>query len=245
VGKASSSKKVQRAARAAAASRGTGEKRERGFPLLVGVLVILGIGLVLAARSTREEAVAPFTGDHWHNAVEFYDCGTLLPALVGEQTPSGIHTHSDSMAHIEPSNSAESGENARFGVWLDAAGASVTTSAISTPDFGVIEASEGCDGEPSEIVAARWDIFAAGGPAMIGDIITDNFDSIRFLGNAQGFTFARVPVGEAPPPPSQAAIDAVSTNTGLGPVGDGGLDLSPTTVPGGDMSGGDSPHEDG
>ena len=208
--------------------------------------MILGVALVLAARSTREEAIAPFTGDHWHNGVEFYDCGTVLPALAGERSPSGIHTHSDNLIHIEPSNSAESGENARFGVWLNAAGATVTPSAITAPDYAPIEVSGGCDGEPAEIVAARWDLFAEGGPVMIGDVVTDDFASIRFLENAQAITVAKVPVGEPPPPPSQVIIDAVSTNTGLGPLGSGGgLDLAPTTVPADDMSGGDSPHEDG
>ncbi|NIR38430.1 MAG: hypothetical protein GWN79_14960, partial [Actinobacteria bacterium] len=50
MGKASSSKKVQRAARAAAASRGASERRELGFPLIVTLVILLGIGLVAVAR---------------------------------------------------------------------------------------------------------------------------------------------------------------------------------------------------
>ena len=46
VGKASSSKKVQRAAKAAASSRGTSEKRELGFPLTIAAVVILGVACI-------------------------------------------------------------------------------------------------------------------------------------------------------------------------------------------------------
>jgi len=252
VGKASSSKKVQRAARAAEASRGGGESRERGFPLLVGVLVLLGVGLVLAARGTREPAVAPTTGTHWHNAIEFYDCGTLQPALLGQVESSGIHTHADNLMHIEPGNSAESGTNARLKLWLDAAGAVVNESIISAPDFGTIDASLGCGGSDSVIKVARWDVDGPTGVETPLEVFTTNLDQVRLLQNRQAFTVAKVAVDEDPPPPSAAAIAQLNTNTGFPnpppdslPADAGLQDDGLDNAPGDDTSGsGDAPADE-
>jgi hypothetical protein len=191
------------------------------------VLVLLGIGLVLAARSTREETVAPQIGDHWHSSYNIYDCGVAVAGFTNGSGPDGIHTHQDNVIHIEPANSSATGVDAQFGVFLDAMGATFTPERLESPEFAPVVASDGCDGEPAEIVAARWDLFAPGGPQMIGDVIRDNFHSIRFLETGQGITIARVPVGEDPPPPSQAAIDTVSASTGL---------TTSTVPPGGDMA---------
>jgi hypothetical protein len=201
------------------------------------VLVLLGIGLVLAARSTREETVAPQIGDHWHSAFTIYDCGVPVPGFSNGSGPDGVHTHQDSVIHIEPANSSATGTDAQLGVFLDAMGASFTPEQLESPEFAPIVASDGCDGEPSEIVAARWDIFAPGGPVMIGDVIRDGFHSIRFLENGQGITVARVPVGEDPPPPSQASIDGVSASIGQ---------VASTIPPAGDMApGGHDDADDG
>ena len=156
--KASSSKKVQRAARAAASSRGTGETRERGFPILVAVVVLLGIGLVFAARGSRDEAVAPFLSDHWHSAYEVYDCGTSLPPIVNETDPDGIHTHGDGLLHIHPFNSSATGTDARLGVFFSASGLDANESTISSGEYTAIEAatsarprSQGCVAESARI----------------------------------------------------------------------------------------------
>ena len=103
VGKASSSKKVQRAAKAAASSRGTSEKRELGFPLTIAAVVILGVALVLIARESRE-VVAPTTDDHWHSAYTVYDCGMPVAEFTSTTDPDGIHTHQDGLIHIHPFN---------------------------------------------------------------------------------------------------------------------------------------------
>ena len=218
VGKASSSKKVQRAARAAASSRGVGEKRERGFTLLVLAVVVLGIGLVLAARSSREEQVAPFRTDHWHSAYEVYECGTVRSAIQTQTDPDGIHTHGDGLLHIHPFNSSATGDDARLGVFFDASGLVVTADTIDATGsfdsgFVPIENSTGCDGVDSEIVITRWNVDGADGPQLETTYRSD-FADIRFLQEREAFTIAKVPVGEDAPVPSQEVLEQLDVSTG-------------------------------
>ena len=247
MGKASSSKKVQRAAQAAEASRGGGERRERGFPLLVGVLILLGVGLVLAARGTRDPAVAPLLTDHWHAAIEIYDCGTVQPTLQTQTDPDGIHTHGDSMAHIHPFNSSATGEDARLTVFFEAADVRISDTTINAPDFPTIDGTSGCDGADSVLKVARWVVDGPSG-IELETVYTSDFGEIRFLQNREAFTIAKVPVGEDPPPPSDSVLAQLDSSTGVGnpesepsqdpgPAGDGEepADGAPdSSVPAGD-----------
>jgi hypothetical protein len=231
VGKASSSKKVQRAARAAATSRGVGEKRERGFPLLVLAVVVLGVGLVLAARSSREEAVAPFRTDHWHSAYEIYECGVLRSSLQTQTDPDGIHTHGDSLIHIHPFNSSATGDDARLGVFLDASGLEIDDEGIDSSGsfdagFAAIDNATGCDGADSEIVVTRWNI----GPGNVPEVETTyrgDFRDIQFLHEREAFTMAKVPVGEDAPPPTAAVLAQLDTSTGTTNLASADLELPP------------------
>lgn len=74
MGKASSSKKVARAARAGG-SRRAGQRRQLGFPLTIAGVVILGLILVLVTRNDRIANAAPrVNSDHWHVPYDTYTC---------------------------------------------------------------------------------------------------------------------------------------------------------------------------
>jgi cytoskeletal protein RodZ len=83
MGKASSAKKVARAARAGG-SRRAGQRRAMGFPFAVGAVVLLGLLLVLFARNERNANARPrvntgaagVSGDHWHEPYSIYVCVT-------------------------------------------------------------------------------------------------------------------------------------------------------------------------
>lgn len=211
MGKASSSKKVQRAAKAAASSRGASESRELGFPLVIGVVILLGIGLVFLARENREPPSPPRIGDHWHNAYTIYDCGVEVPFFQGTADPDGIHSHQDSLMHIHPFNSSATGDDATLGVLFEAMRATVTTDAITTPEAGVLAAADGCDGEPAVIKIARYQV----DPSIeLVSVFDDDFDSIPFLQNREAFVIAKVPAGEDPPAPSATALAALDAATG-------------------------------
>ncbi len=231
----SSSKKVQRAARAAAASKGARERRELGFPLALVAVVILGVALVVFARSSRTPAEAPRVGnDHWHSAYGVYDCDRFLPAFTSAADPDGIHSHQDGVVHIHPWNSSASGDRADLDVFFAAMGVRITDDEISGPGIGVLEAGSDCNGEPTVIRAVRFtqiDPEDATG-YEVAEEYADDFGDIRLLGDLEAFTFARVPVGAEIPPPSddrlQIAFGASAGNLlSTGPQ----TDLDPTDAP--------------
>lgn len=245
--KPSSSKKVQRAARAAA-SKGARERREIAFPLALAVVVVLGVALVVFARSSRTPAAAPRVGnDHWHSAYAIYDCDRFLPAFTSAADPDGIHSHQDGVVHIHPWNSSAAGDQADLDVFFESMGARVTDDEISGPGIGVLEAGSDCNGEPTVIKAVRFtridpddpDAPRLDDPATrlidiyeATDIYSDDFGDVRLLGDLEAFTFARVPEGaEIPPPPEDRLQIALGASAGnlisTGPE----TELDPTDAP--------------
>ena len=206
--KASSSKKVQRAARAASSSRGASERRQLGFPLVVALVLVLGVFLVIFARGSRDPLTSPTTEDHWHSAYTTYNCGEPMQPFRNQITTDGIHSHNaDSVIHIHPYNSSATGEDARLGVFFDAMDAAIEVDGIfaDNGEFAPILAEDGCDGEPGVIKVARWDLQTSGDHELI-EVYEDDFDDIRLLGDGEGFSFALVAVGDDPPPPAQAVV---------------------------------------
>ena len=231
MGKASSSKKVQRAAKAAASSRGASESREVGFPLLVGLVVVLGIGMVFFARESREPPTAPRVGqDHWHSAYTVYDCGNEVPSFQSTLDPDGIHSHQDSVIHIHPFNTSSSGEDAQLGVFLEAMRVTVSRDSIVIPEVGTISTADDCDGEPSVIKVARYQVEPSLELVAVWD---DDFESIQFLEEGEAFVIARVAVGEDPPPPSANSLAQLQSKLGSDLISTDTVPLgSPTdTVP--------------
>ncbi|MEA2704611.1 MAG: hypothetical protein QOD63_2556, partial [Actinomycetota bacterium] len=161
MGKASSSKKVARAARTG------GGRTRRGasslaWPVVMGLVVILGTAGIVYSREQRSPedtppraAVAGQTGDHWHSALGFDICGTFAPPLSTATDPLGIHTHDDGVVHTHPFSSRSAGTNARLGLYLDTAQAKVTTDEIAIP--GQIKKNgDECDGKPASVQVKVW-----------------------------------------------------------------------------------------
>ena len=246
VAKPSSSKKVQRAARAAAASRGARERRELGFPLALAAVVVLGLSLVFFARSSRAPAEAPRVGsDHWHSAYAVYDCDKFLRPFTSLSDPDGIHSHQDGVIHIHPWNSSASGDDAQLDVFFEAMGVRVTDDEISGPGIGVLEAGSDCNGEPTVIRAARFTTFTGGEDDPGGDEpvtgladlyvgaeeYADDFDDIRLLGDLEAFTFARVPAGAEIPKPPEDRLQLAIGASGGGRLSTGPQNVDPTDAP--------------
>ena len=242
VARESSSKKVQRAARTAAASKGTRERRALGFPMALAAVIVLGVVLVVFARSSREPAAAPRVGnDHWHSAYAVYDCDRFLPAFTSAADPDGIHSHQDGVIHIHPWNSSAAGDRADLDVFFEAMGVRVTDDEISGPGIGVLEAGSDCNGEPTVIRAVRFaqvDPESQEAVSALSDIYApveeyaDDFGDVRLLGDLEAFTFARVPAdAEIPLPPEDRLQTAFGASAGNliseGPE----TDVDPTDAP--------------
>jgi cytoskeletal protein RodZ len=74
MGKASSAKKVARAARAGG-NRRAGQRRALGFPVAIGLVLVLGLLLVFFARERRNADAFPRANkDHVHSSIDIYTC---------------------------------------------------------------------------------------------------------------------------------------------------------------------------
>ncbi len=93
MGKASSTKKIQRAARSGAKTS-SGKKRNLLFPGAIALILVVGIGLVAYARSTGPGQGSPKLGEHWHSAFGIYVCDRWVTNLSdrGPDTLGIFHT---------------------------------------------------------------------------------------------------------------------------------------------------------
>lgn len=207
MGKASSSKKVARAAKVGATS-GPNESRQLGFPALVLVIVVLGFSLVAAARTTRDAQPSPTLQDHWHNAYGVYDCRSesFLAPFQSEFDPQGVHSHKDTTIHIHPFTAAVTGKEAKLKVFLDAMGATLSDETLTLPGGETLEEGVDCGGEPAVLQVVRWD--NALNPGEPSEVRTEDLDQFRFLANAQALTIALAPAGSEIPLPDVAALEA-------------------------------------
>ena len=105
MGKASSAKKVARAARAGG-NRRAGQRRALGFPVAIGLVLILGLLLVFFARERRNADAFPRANkDHVHSSIDIYTC-----------TPD-TSTTPNSPASLRGAGIAATVTSARFCTW--------------------------------------------------------------------------------------------------------------------------------
>jgi hypothetical protein len=205
MGKASSSKKVARAARAGGRSSGT-RQRNLLFPGAIAAIVIAGTGLIAFAANERknDESVAPIAfEDHWHAAIGVYTCDEFQPDTPEFESPAGIHTHTDGVIHIHPYSAAGSGDNATLGVYLDGAGIELSDDELRIGDDTWTEGETKCGDEDGELVVAQWASVQDEGsnPALI----EEDFGDTRFREDGEGYVIAFVPDGTDIPKPGTAS----------------------------------------
>jgi hypothetical protein len=217
MGRASSAKKVARAARAGGRTS-QGPKRQLAFPIGIAAIVVVGALLVVFARSANEEQVSasPRVGDHIHAAYGIYVCDTFLPALndTGPDT-TGLHTHADGVAHIHPFANGASGRNATISKWGETVGLQVGSDSFTVNGT---EYSNGydCNGQPAQVSLYVW---PPDDPDAEPQVITSDIGGYRLDTDRELFTLAVVPEGtEVPRPESAGELDQLS-------------DLSPLEAP--------------
>ena len=226
MGKASSSKKVARAARTG------GGRTKRGatswfWPVFIGVVVVLGTAGIAFSKnqqSDRRDTTPPRmaaegrAGDHWHTALGINVCGRFLPNITDEADPLGIHTHADGVVHVHPARPAAAGRNARLKVFLDAVGGKVSETEIRLPGQETKRSGMRCGDKPAQVRAKVW---PSKSPDAEGTIFTGDPGEIRFT-DGQLITVAFLPEDEEiPRPPSAEQLDRLTDVPG-----------APTTVPG-------------
>jgi hypothetical protein len=247
MGKASSGKKVARAARA-----GGGLTRRRnssyGYPSFIALVVILGVVLIAFSRNQNFASAAPISAptkdlsaprpdaDHWHTAVGFDICGKFEPNFKEFENQAGIHTHGDGVIHIHPfsikGKNPFSGKNANLGAYMrfvrQAEGkGTVTAHQIKLPGVSKVNGDK-CSGKTSEVQIKTW---KKGEPEEAGQTYTGDPEKLVLQDNML-LTVAFLPKGDKiPQPPSAPQLDQL---TDVGPTTDTTLPggVTGTTVPG-------------
>lgn len=233
MGKASSNKKVARAAKAGGGRARAAGERNILFPTMLVLVVVLGTLLVVYARDERsaEALEAPLAfEDHWHSAYGIYVCDDFVPELPEFTAPQngGNHTHGDGLLHIHPFSPARSGENATLANYFADAGEvlgggdELSEDTLAVPGGETyVEGEDSCDGVEGDPIVqiAVWDTaFAAAEGEDPDRIVTEDFDSVRFEDDGMAFTVAFAPEGtELPAPPSLQELAGVGSDLGVDP----------------------------
>ena len=147
--------------------------------------------------------------DHWHATIDAFHCDSYdrldVPLTDQQGDRVGIHTHADNVIHIHPFTDQAAGRNARLQLFLDDTAVEVTDDSVTFPDGEVWRESDGCAGEPAEVVLAVWnDARTADAGAPPDAIVTEDIGNTRFISDRHAFVLALVPQGgssELPAPP--------------------------------------------
>ena len=174
MGKASSMKKVTRAA-----STGGGRTSRGRTPWLwylsIALVCALGIAGIAQSRHQRQVKLAAGTSippklakgstpaDHWHMAYGFYLCDHFAPDLPADPEKGGIHTHADGLIHVEPVVVDDTGTHATVGRFLKLAGVTTTDKEIKLPGDKTYKNGDKCGDKTGEVEA--W----VGGKQVPGD----------------------------------------------------------------------------
>ena len=239
MGKASSAKKVARAARAGGSTKQ--RKHNWAFPAGIAAIVIIGALVVFFARQDNQTAaaVSPTTNDHWHAAFGIYVCDAFLSAVADGPTDTmGIHTHGDGIIHIHPFQGGSAGNNAKMSVFGDQVGMSFSGSSFTMPDGTKYDNGYDCNGTPAVVTVSQWnnadEILADPSNPPPPDVVyTKDFGSIHFDNDRMAFTLAVAPPDtKIPPPQSLDTLNSLSDVTPTTSLDISGLTGSSTTVAG-------------
>jgi len=217
MGKASSSKKVSRVARTGGGRTTRRSSGAWGFPLVMGVVVLVGVlGVWLSRDAAHQTAAAdqPTVNDHWHSAYGFDVCGNFVPDLPKPPNLIGLHTHGDGVIHIEPQDPVlDTGKYATLGRFVSG----YPELKLSKTSFSVLgqtwtNGEPKCDGKPGFVVVKS------------NGKVVSNPTSLRVPKNGW-ITIAFVPKGADVPPPPNWQEKVNKANGGAAQHG------TPTTMP--------------
>ncbi|HEX2578107.1 MAG TPA: hypothetical protein VHK88_17290 [Aquihabitans sp.] len=253
----SSAKKVARVAARSGGGAKAGKQAAWIFPVAIGLIVVLGIGVVVYARSEnaggndnstppRAQLAEGEPFDHWHAAFSINACGKEEPPPNDvEADLLGIHTHGDGLIHIHPFATRASGRNATLKRFFDQVGLKVTDEGFETADGRVFKEGETtCGGEPAELILAHWEDARTAGSSEPDQIVTEDFPSVRLSEDLGAYTLAFVPEGdrEVPAPSASAQIEELGAADGGTTQSDAPESQDPSaTVPEGSTPEGSTP----
>src|SRR5664279_4369807 len=219
MGKASSSKKIQRVQRAGA-RRVSGQRRPLGFPLALVAIFVVGGVLIFFARPARSDAAAaaPLENqDHWHYAYGIYKCNSYPAALqkLTDKTPDvlGIHSHGDGLIHIHPFSASTAGKRATLQKFANQEGLGLSDTKITFPASvggGSMSTGQTCTVGKKKVKGVL-ELFSwppQANKKVKPKIITSDFGPFRFTQDQGIIALALLPPGtkDIPLPPAITAL---------------------------------------
>jgi hypothetical protein len=241
MGKASSSKKVARAARAGGRVS-SGQPRSLLFPGVLALIVVLGVSLVVYARNDRNKDDidgTPQLSDHIHQAFGVNVCGEWKTDIPEFESPVGIHTHGDGVLHVHPFSQLGVGSNATLGRFIDDASGdggldlSLSDSKLVYLGETIEEGTTKCEGVTDPVLRlAYWEDVED--EASVPEVTTGDFTSRRLSNNGAGITiFYGDADADIPKPPAGSNLAALGAADGPTSLEDPqtGQTTTSTTVP--------------
>ncbi|HVA75567.1 MAG TPA: hypothetical protein VNF71_13495 [Acidimicrobiales bacterium] len=220
MGKASSNKKVARAAGTGGGRTYRGRTPWPYFGVIV-LIFVLGIVGTVTSRDRRlsqinnQGSTAPTVGTTWHEGYAVYACGKFLPFIQHAKNPQGITTSTPGIILIQPKVKAAAGKNATLGKFASAVGMTLNAAEMQLPGGTLYQDGNKCSGKPGHVYVKEF--------AFVGDTVGRLYNGAKGqlpkldpreipLQDQALLTIAFVPSSDAskiPPPPAQ-----VSTSLG-------------------------------
>jgi hypothetical protein len=162
MGKASSNKKVARAA-----GTGGGRTHRARTPWTyfgaVALVVILGVLVTWTSRDRRLAQInaagntQPTVGTVWNEGYAVYTCGKWEPAITHARNPYGITTgNGDGIIHIAPTVKSAAGKNATLGKFASAAGMTLNAGELKVPGGKLYLDGDSCEGHPGHVYVKEF-----------------------------------------------------------------------------------------
>jgi hypothetical protein len=240
MGKASSSKKVARAA-GLGGGRAYAKRPAWGYYFGVLVLLVLGVLGVYNSREYRDAAInkqgntAPLVHQKppWYEGYTIDECGKILAPIKTTKDPYGITTK-DGVISVSPTVKAAAGTNATLGKFASSIGMQLNAGELETPGGRLWQDGATCEGKAGHVYVMTWASpselpqngvlqNAKGVPSSAGvpnaqgleDTCDPDCDSGVLLENDQLVTIAFLPApkkGSTPviPEPSAAIVKALN-----------------------------------
>jgi hypothetical protein len=222
MGRASSSKKV---ARAAGIGGGRVRRRQRpwGYYGILALVVVLGVVGTISSRQHRDAQInnagntAPTVGTVWQEGYAVYACGKFLPPVsIKAPDPEGITTRTAGIINIDPTSKSSAGKNATLGKFADAVGMKLNAAELQVPGGHLYLDGASCQGKPGHVYVKQF----AGTTDTVGDLYNGAKNQLPKLDPAQVplsndnlLTIAFVPASGASsiPPPPASVISALQS----------------------------------
>ncbi len=214
MGKASSQKKVARAA-----SIGGGRTNRGKAPVLwyasLAVILAAGIGLTAFSRNERLDVLGspaskeePRANDsHWHVALGVRVCDRWLDPVQDQADPVGVHSHGDGIIHVHPFVASAAGSRATFNRFAETVKGQLEANRFAWPEGDgkkkeVHKNGDKCGDQVGEVKAFYNGKPHAGDP---GDIRFTDRGKLVLAFVPKGTTYEQI--GD---PPSSAGLDKLS-----------------------------------